>query len=200
MAQYTPNYNMIKPTIDDDALIADINGNMDIIDTEMRATRDNVAIVVNGNTAPRAISAGQYLFIKNHSSLSTGGYHATTNISNGETITSSKVAADSDGIVNGAFSELNRKIATINSNLAQYGRKTEITVAMPAFNAGQSQQVNTEVTFTDTPFMIQIRDGSGGNPYFVKNWWVSGGFLRMQIQNLAAVSITAANVTAELVF
>ena len=112
MATNTPNYNMVKPGIDDDALIADLNGNTDIIDAEMRAIRDNIAIVVNGNTAPRAISAGQYLFIKNHSTLSAGGYHATANIANGAAITSSNVAADADGVVNGAFSALNSKIAT----------------------------------------------------------------------------------------
>ena len=65
-----------------------------------------LAIVCNGNTAPKNISAGQYLFIKNHSTLPTGGYHATAAISSGGTISSSNVATDADGISNALNSNL----------------------------------------------------------------------------------------------
>lgn len=64
------------------------------------AIEESIAIVCNGNTAPKAIAAGQYLFIKNHSTLATGGYHATDAIASGDTLSSSNVAADSDGIAN----------------------------------------------------------------------------------------------------
>ena len=73
---------------------------------------EGLAIVVNGNTAPKNIAAGQYLFIKNHSTLATGGYHATAAISSGGTISSSNVAADADGIAN----SLNSKIVIRKSN------------------------------------------------------------------------------------
>ena len=59
-----------------------------------------LAIVVDGDEAPQNITAGQYLFIKNHSTLATGGYHATAAISSGDSITSSNVSADSDGVAN----------------------------------------------------------------------------------------------------
>ena len=74
---------------------------------------EGMAIVIDGDTAPRAITAGQYLFIKNHSTLATGGYHATAAIASGASITSSNVTADADGIVNGAVSALNGNLASL---------------------------------------------------------------------------------------
>lgn len=125
----TPNLGLRIPLGTDPASVDDINYNSNALDTAigdigstsvadqlmasdsgLSSTQAGMAIVVNGNTAPRAISAGQYLYIKNHSSLSAGGYHATANIANGAAITSSNVAADADGVVNGAFSALNSKI------------------------------------------------------------------------------------------
>ena len=114
----TPNINLVKPLGTDKALVSVINDNSDKIDafagsanTNMANTQNGYAIVVDGNNAPKAITAGQYLFIKNHSTLSAGGYHATANIANGAAVTSSNVAADADGVVNGAFSALNGKFS-----------------------------------------------------------------------------------------
>ena len=100
-ATHTPNLNLNKPDRQDYvSVVNDINDNMDKIDEEAGMVDDGIAIVIDGNTAPRAISSGQYLLIKNHSTLATGGYHATANIANGESVTSSNVAVDSDGIAN----------------------------------------------------------------------------------------------------
>lgn len=82
---------------------------------------EGLAIVVNGNTAPKNIAAGQYLFIKNHSTLATGGYHATAAISSGGTISSSNVAADADGIAN-----------SLNSNKVNMAVFTKTSVTVPA--------------------------------------------------------------------
>ena len=68
--------------------------------TEVETLRGSIAIVIDGDTAPQNITSGQYLFIKNHSTLATGGYHATEAITSGSSITSSNVSADSDGIAN----------------------------------------------------------------------------------------------------
>lgn len=67
---------------------------------DMNDVENALAIVVDGDTAPKAITAGQYLFIKNHSTLASGGYHATDAITSGGAITASNVAADADGISN----------------------------------------------------------------------------------------------------
>lgn len=106
-ATHTPNLNLNKPDRQDFvSVVHDINDNMDKIDEEAGMVDDGIAIVIDGNTAPRAISSGQYLLIKNHSTLATGGYHATANIANGESVTSSNVAVDSDGIANALNSNL----------------------------------------------------------------------------------------------
>lgn len=84
---------------------------------DLRELSEGMAIVIDGDTAPKAIASGQYLFIKNHSTLATGGYHATAAIASGADITSSNVTADADGIVNGAFSSLFEQIGTVNSKL-----------------------------------------------------------------------------------
>lgn len=90
-----------------------------------------LAIVVNGDTAPKNIAAGQYLFIKNHSTLATGGYHATAAISSGGTISSSNVAADADGIANSLNSKFSntpiREIVYVSGTTSQSGI-IEITI------------------------------------------------------------------------
>ena len=91
----------------------DLKSNYEIIDEHAGMVEDGIAIVINGDTAPRAITSGQYLMIKNHSTLATGGYHATANIANGASVTSSNVAADSDGIANALNSKLTDENFTI---------------------------------------------------------------------------------------
>lgn len=84
---------------------------------DLRELSEGMAIVIDGNTAPKGITKGQYLFIKNHSTLATGGYHATAAIASGADVTSSNVEADPDGIVNGAVSALSDQIA---NDLSEY--------------------------------------------------------------------------------
>lgn len=43
MSTTTTNYNLVKPEYSDDADIADINGNMDIIDSQMKTNADAIA-------------------------------------------------------------------------------------------------------------------------------------------------------------
>ena len=147
----TPNINLVKPLGTDRALVSVINDNSDKIDafagstnTNMANTQAGYAIVVDGNNAPKAITAGQYLFIKNHSTLSAGGYHATANIANGAAITSSNVAADADGVVNGAFSALNSKIA-----IETYSASDVIT-------AGTNVTVNDQTYAYKTGNMVEL--------------------------------------------
>ena len=43
MSTTTTNYNLVKPEYTDDADIADINGNMDTIDSQMKTNADNIS-------------------------------------------------------------------------------------------------------------------------------------------------------------
>ena len=95
-------------------------GNAMFVDADdVTTAEESIAIVVDGDTAPKAISAKKYLFIKNHSTLSTGGYHATANIASGGTVSESNVAADPDGIVNGLAAWVDNIGNTVSENLAQ---------------------------------------------------------------------------------
>lgn len=74
-----------------------INTVVNPVKTELADAEAAMAIVVDGDTAPKNITSGQYVFVKNHSTLATGMYHATEAISSGASITGNNVEADADG-------------------------------------------------------------------------------------------------------
>ena len=110
MASYTGNLNLKKPALDDDALITDINNNMDILDAAANGIQDALAIVANGNTHA-AITSGQFVYVRNHSTLTEGLYVASSNIAANATLSSSNLTADSKGGLN----SLSEQIATYNA-------------------------------------------------------------------------------------
>ena len=110
MASYTGNLNLKKPALDDDALITDINNNMDILDAAVNGIQDGLAIVANGNTHV-AITSGQFVYVRNHGTLTEGLYVASTNIAANATLSSSNLTADAAGGLN-----------ALNSNIAQLGK------------------------------------------------------------------------------
>lgn len=207
----TPNLGLRIPLGTDPASVDDINYNSNALDTaigdigstsvadqlgaynsSLSSTQAGMAIVVNGNTAPRNITAGQYLFIKNHSSLSAGGYHATANIANGATITSSNVAADADGVVNGAFSALNSNI----TNLSEH--KIGIVGTFTVAGGGST-------SFTLPSDGVYLLAGYGSLIALQNGVFLIGGYVtasRCSVVNLSgiqAVSIDASN-TSSLTF
>ena len=116
------NLGLYLPTREDYISVKrDLSDNYEIIDESSGMLEKGIAIVVNGDTAPRAISSGDYLFIKNHSTLATGGYHATANIANGAAVTSSNTASDSKGVTNtikGDIDSINSNITSLSSDIS----------------------------------------------------------------------------------
>lgn len=122
MATSTTNLNLIKPSGSDKIRIAQINQNMDILDekigpvgssslqAQIAAVDSGLAIVSNGNTHV-ALTSGQYVYIRNHSSLSEGLYKATAAISANATLSTSNVTKVSTGGMN----ELKSDIDSVNS-------------------------------------------------------------------------------------
>ena len=110
MATYTSNLNLKKPALDDDALITDINNNMDILDAAANGIEDALAIVANGNTHA-AITSGRFVYVRNHNTLTEGLYVASSNIAANATLSSSNLTADSKGGLNA----LSEQIGTLNS-------------------------------------------------------------------------------------
>ena len=116
------------------------------LDYELNCAESGYAIVCDGDTAPKAISSGQYLFIKNHSTLATGGYHATAAIASGADLTSSNTAPDADGIANA----LNSNITNISTPEAvTFTPVANVSVALGgAFKVGKVVFVNFRLNVT----------------------------------------------------
>lgn len=116
MAGSTTNIGLIKPTYSEDADVAIINENMDTLDSTISALDNGLAIVSNNNTHG-AITAGQYVYVRNHGSLAEGMYTANSNIAANATLSSSNLTAVSSGSLN----KLNSDLAALNSNLGTWG-------------------------------------------------------------------------------
>lgn len=115
MAGSTTNIGLIKPTYSEDADVAIINENMDTLDSTISALDNGLAIVSNNNTHG-AITAGQYVYVRNHESLAEGMYTANSNIAANATLSSSNLTAVTGGGLNdlaGDISALNGKFPTV---------------------------------------------------------------------------------------
>ena len=100
------NSTVGKELSDLNTAIGDISnlpsGSTDLVDavgdlnTALNSVEDALAIVANGNTHI-AITKGEYVYVKNHSTLSEGLYIAKSNISANDTLTTSNLSALSNG-------------------------------------------------------------------------------------------------------
>ena len=148
MATQTTNYHLVKPAYSDTADIADINGNMDIIDGQMKTNADDVssnsdaiakneaglAIIVTGDSCTQAVPAGGYAYIKNNThGLAEGLYKNKSSISfptSGGTANSTVFEAVSDGIANALNSKLTGKANSIELDIINTGTSKERIIAM----------------------------------------------------------------------
>lgn len=111
MATTTQNLGLIKPAGTDKIRIAQINSNMDTLDTKIgpvgstplqtqatnaassiSALQNSMAIICNGNTHA-AIASGSYAYVRNHGSLAEGLYVATSPIQANGPLSTSNLAA-----------------------------------------------------------------------------------------------------------
>ena len=112
MATNTTNLGLRKPAKADYVnVVTDIDDNMDLIDSAVNNVEKAVAVIANGNTHV-AVSAGEYLYIRNHLSLEEGLYRATEAIAQNGTLSSSNTAAITRGI-GGQVTALNNKVGNI---------------------------------------------------------------------------------------
>lgn len=111
MASYTSNLNLKKPALTDDALVTDLNDNSDKLDAAISAGSGAIAIVSVGNTHA-AIRSGQYVYVRQHGSLSEGLYKASTNIAANGTLSSSNLAAVSGGGLNALSDQIANLVKT----------------------------------------------------------------------------------------
>ena len=127
------------------------------LDGDINDVAEGLAILVDGDTAPRAISSGQYLFIKNHTTLATGGYHAASAIASGATISSSNVTADADGIAN----SLNSSVTALNSNITNI-----VVVENKTLTSNNNQYFVTDLKAGYILLKAYIDSGLSFNPLY----------------------------------
>ena len=159
---------------------------------EIGDVENALAIVVDGNNAPKAITSGQYLFIKNNSTLATGGYHAIGAISQGATIssTSNNVSPDTEGISNSlkaTISALSNLVSVVSlQNLSSYTANTliqatannGILISVISCTGGNRLsdlpiiQAGTYIIIPGTTYIKLIFLGTNGAVYFYDgtNW------------------------------
>ncbi len=110
MASSTANLGLVLPFQSEAVSVTTQNDNLTKIDNAVNGLQDGMAILANGNTHA-AIASGQYVYVRNHSSLAEGLYKATTAIATNGTLSTSNLTADSSGGLN----DLQNQITTLNS-------------------------------------------------------------------------------------
>lgn len=112
MATNTTNFTLKKPAYTDTADIADINGNMDKVDTALQGLGTGLAIISKANTHD-AISSGQYVYVHGHGTLAEGLYTAKSNIAANATLSTSNLSAVTGGGLNALINDMNDRARTL---------------------------------------------------------------------------------------
>jgi len=88
------------------------NDSADKTDSSVAAVQDGLAIVANGNTHA-AVAEGQFVYVRNHSTLAEGLYKASSAIGTNAALSTSNLTADGSGGLN----DLQEQVTSLNSNL-----------------------------------------------------------------------------------
>ena len=152
MATYTSNLSLKKPAQSDKIRIADLNGNADNIDAAIGADfgqsskpsinaainslADGLAIVSQGDVHA-AISAGRFVYVRNHSTLAEGLYVASAAISANAALSGTNLTADTSGGLNA----LNSKIATDWDSISSWCKSIESTATTYILKFGRMRTI-----------------------------------------------------------
>lgn len=165
----TTNLNMTKlaGTEKQKTFPSTFNGNMDAIDgafgagfgvsgkptvnAEINSLADGLAIISNNNTHA-AITAGQFVYVRGHGSLSDGLYVATSNIAANGTLSGSNLTADSSGGLNTVYS-------TLNSNITKNKLETETDIS--SYNSSSNRYTIPSDGY------ITVINNSGASGYII---------------------------------
>ena len=107
MAENTTNYELVKPGNGDTLDISVINRNMDKLDETLDSLSGALAIVQHTNTATRDIAQNQFVCWKGNL------YRASTDITEGDTLSVSNLTAYTGGGFNGTGRKWNLRSAYI---------------------------------------------------------------------------------------
>lgn len=116
------------------------------------ALEDGIAIVANGNTHP-SISSGQFVYIKNHPSLTEGLYTANSAIGTNAELTTSNVTADGSGGLNA----LKAKIGNVgNTDLQSQVTSLNSKIKTLTFTATSDSNSDVELPTTIQPHLHAV--------------------------------------------
>lgn len=189
MATTTTNLGLRKPAKTDYVnVVTDLNDNMDTIDSSVNAAQEAVAIMSNGNIHI-AVSAGEYLYVRNHGSLSEGLYKATEAIAQNGTLSSSNTAAVSKGL-GGQVTVLNNKVGSVNS--AKRGT-TNTTTGTYSF---QMNNGTHGIMIIGSTAIVPIGMTNGGSLY---NGTMPSGYSISQSGSTVTVTKTSSVSTAQTI-
>ncbi len=101
-------------------------------ENSLAAAEDGLAIVANGNTHA-AIASGQFVYVKNHSSLAEGLYVANSAIATNATLTTSNLTADGSGGLNALKAKIGNVGNTdLQSQVTSLNSKTTFSLTVPS--------------------------------------------------------------------
>lgn len=109
------------------------------INNEIATVADGIAIVAEGDVHA-AIAKGQFVYVRNHSTLAQGVYKATAAIGTNATLSTSNLTLDNAGGLN----DLQAQITTLNSNITTVENKVD------ALNATSLKKIWSY--YSDTPW------------------------------------------------
>ena len=104
------------------------NDSADKTDSAVAAVQDGLAIVANGNTHA-AVAEGQFVYVRNHSTLAEGLYKASSAIGTNATLSTSNLTADGSGGLN----DLQEQVTSLNSKIGVFTRNSgQSTISVQA--------------------------------------------------------------------
>lgn len=143
-------------------------------DISSKANRDEIGIVVTGNTASQNVTSGQYVTVRNStiSGISDGLYKASANVSAGTAFTSSNLTA----VPNGGLNSLNEQIWKLQCGRIAYthsASQTSVGVSFPKAFSSTPTVVITVYNIAGVPVQSWLysvsREGFHVNCFY-PNW------------------------------
>ena len=189
MATNTTNLGLRKPAKSDYVnVVTDIDDNMDLIDAAVNSVEGAVAVIANGNTHV-ALNSGDYVYIRNHTTLNEGLYKATAAISQNGTLSSSNTAAITRGI-GGQVSVLNSKVGSV------YDAKRGTTSTSTGNFTFTIPNSTTGLIIIGPTSIVPIVMTSGGTLY---NGTMPSGYSISQSGNTVTVTKTSSVSTTQTI-
>lgn len=163
--------------------VSDLNGAITSLQTVDTAIENSLAIVANGNTHI-AITKGEYVYVRNHSTLTEGLYIASSNISANDTLTSSNLKAVSKGGFNSLSLPIEKEFFS-----AELPAATETSMGTISLSAGKWLIFTFTGVSTSTDMVIFNKIAySGGNRSYRGNGKNGGGHIGELLIDVSATT------------